>query len=385
MKKALFFISKHLLTAVFAVVLIVAFLSPFFVDSDHMDENRRMAEFPSKIDIDFPKIFESYYMDNFPNRKKLIRRYSKTRFKKFGINNYLVFGDNDWLFYNSKVREPTDTIGDYLGTNKLTQKLLESNVDHLVKEIGHMQGLGAEVYVMIVPNKATVYSEIMPDDYKGRQAEESKAEQIMKALKERGVKVVESKDAIVKAKEKGNTYYRTDTHWNNWGAYASYKELEKALIKNKVKGVRPINVVKMEKVEKSCGDLQKYLFLSDSCKDENWEITYDRPMNAECKNTGRGKLPLDSEEVTCFANVKDGKKLVVVRDSFADAMMPMLSTQFGKSVYLWRGHAENKYIRDRIIEEKPDIIVLEYLERFVGHIANNIFESERGRGIEPPS
>lgn len=374
MKKVLLFISKYLLAAFFVGTIFAAFFASFVMDEDELDENRRMAEFPTQIDLKFPAKYEAYYLDNFPNRKKLIKRYNKTRFKKFGINNYLLFGDQNWLFFNSKTKEETDSVADFLGTNRYSDKLLSENIDHLVKEIGHMKKFGAEVYVMIVPNKATVYPELMPVDYKNRQAEESKADQIIKALKTRGIKVIETKEALLNAKEKAVVYRRTDTHWNNFGAFVAYKEIEKALRRDKVAGIRPLEVVQMSKVTQACGDLQRYLFDMDNCLDENWELTYNRSLDAECLNTGKGNLPLNAEETTCTVPAKSGKKMLMIRDSFAEAFMPMLSSQFRESVYMWRTFVDDDEIRRRIKEEKPDIIILEYLERFVGYIGSNIFE-----------
>ena len=48
-----------------------------------LSDNRMPARFPERLSLNFPAEFDAYYQDNFPNRKKMVKRYNKTRKKTF--------------------------------------------------------------------------------------------------------------------------------------------------------------------------------------------------------------------------------------------------------------------------------------------------------------
>ena len=57
-------------------------------------------------------------------------------------------------------------------------------------------------------------------------------------------------------------------------------------------------------------------------------------------------------------------KVLVFRDSFANAITPYLSETFGEVEYIWNYNLNN--FQDKIKEFKPDIIIVEMVERNIG-------------------
>jgi len=52
------------------------------------------------------------------------------------------------------------------------------------------------------------------------------------------------------------------------------------------------------------------------------------------------------------------------RDSFADGLIPYLSENFSRSVYVWKPKVDLQVIE----QEKPDIVIFEVAERYLGSL-----------------
>jgi hypothetical protein len=59
-------------------------------------------------------------------------------------------------------------------------------------------------------------------------------------------------------------------------------------------------------------------------------------------------------------------KAIIFRDSFFTSLEPFVSTQFSSAIYNWRWFNESDI--DYILENKPDIIVWEVVEREISDI-----------------
>ena len=57
-------------------------------------------------------------------------------------------------------------------------------------------------------------------------------------------------------------------------------------------------------------------------------------------------------------------KLLMLRDSFGNALIPSLSERFSRSVFLWTHSIDRAVVE----QEKPDIIILEIVERNLDHL-----------------
>ncbi|MGL5703371.1 MAG: hypothetical protein ACRCW5_09660, partial [Cetobacterium sp.] len=69
-------------------------------------------------------------------------------------------------------------------------------------------------------------------------------------------------------------------------------------------------------------------------------------------------------------------KVLVFRDSFTSAMIPYISETFGEVEYIW-SHSVNAH-QQKIKEYKPDIVIHEMVERYIGVLENNSPKFEGG-------
>ena len=193
-------------------------------------ENRALASRPElKLDravlAGFPARFEAYFNDQFGFRKRLIHWLNIIKVAGLGVSpsSKVVLGRNGWLFHG-------DLYLDYYRAISLSrraklamwQQLLESRRDWLAAR-------GIPYLVVFVPTKSTMYPEYMPRVY-NRVDRESRLDQLKAHLKTHStLTILDLREPLLAAKSDGQIYYRTDTHWNNRGAYAGYARIMEAL------------------------------------------------------------------------------------------------------------------------------------------------------------
>lgn len=79
----------------------------------------------------------------------------------------------------------------------------------------------------------------------------------------------------------------------------------------------------------------------------------------------------DEYEIIKQTNLTDGKKILVIRDSFASFTIPFLSANFKESVYIFDSW-QYKFHQNIIENENPDIVLLLIFEPHIHHILENL-------------
>ena len=267
------------------------------------------------------------------------------------------------MFYADK--DDGNPISCYKGTNLLTDDQLETIRNNLITARDDLKSQGIDFVLFIAPNKERVYSDEMPDYY-GAPAENYAVLQIVNYLRDNtDLNILYPIDEInTAARDLGNNgilYHKTDTHWNELGAYIGSKALLDSM---------DITIpdyddksVTIEETEDVAGDLAGIRGL------HSW-IEPDKTY----KPTGFNEHSVCEDEydfnsvIRYHASNADQRKLFIHRDSFCTAMAETIGSQFNESVMV---HT-NSYNRDMIAEEKPDIYVLEIAERYADGTLLNI-------------
>ncbi|MGN0308750.1 MAG: hypothetical protein ACI4DN_11105 [Lachnospiraceae bacterium] len=331
-------------------------------------EKRELTQVPSfSLDMisEFPHNFETYVNDNLPFRNQLISLNSALNYYLFhsSTSPRVVIGKNGWLFYDDK--GDGNPISNYHGTDLLTDEELQQIAFNLTVARDDLASRGIEFVVFIAPNKERIYSENMADYY-GEPADEYGTQQIVDYLHENtDLRVIFPVEEIREAKEdlsdKINIYHKTDTHWNELGAYIGTSELLKELGVNiPVYNSNEIIVKEYEDIPGDLADMLNIGALIDPGK--NYIPTgYD----------AHDYINVEWDFSTVFrycASAADPRKIVINRDSFCSAMAELIGSQFDESVMIHRKH----YSRDMILDEKPDIYVYETVERYAAKGLLNI-------------
>lgn len=146
-------------------------------------------------------------------------------------------------------------------------------------------------------------------------------------------------------------YHKTDTHWNDLGAYYAVQEMLDAL---NVPFPVEENAVTIEKREDTPGDMAGLLNLKRLI--EPGETYVVSGYQAEDEETIESSF---FGHIRCRAPSRTAGKILVARDSFCSAMIPVIRSVFTESDMVHHRAFDNALID----EEHPDYFVYEVVER----------------------
>ena len=370
----------------FIIILIfgAAIFTPFSIGileidkTDSKIEKRKLSQLPEMPrdirDIKkFPQSFESYYSDHFGLREWLAKYY---KLAKYSIGDSpskdVIIGENGWLFLGSlKGGNPAyqDPIGDVRNVNLYSQQQLKEFAQHMRSLNSELNDKGTKYLFVIAPNKHTIYFDQLPD-YIYKVNDRSATDQLIEYLKKHtDVPVVDLRDQLIKAKERYPLYYKTDTHWNHYGANIAQYEIMLEIEKLFPNQIQP-EVKKLANRTRGGGDLAGFIGVENFKEQDPYPI-----FEQTCTPISD---PLDVKGKTPYTLICDDQKLnaVIFGDSFFSALKPYFSRKFKRSTYI-QGHSNDSSLTKYIELEKPDIVIEEWVERMLPYVLPDNFMSSQ--------
>lgn len=170
----------------------------------------------------------------------------------------IVAGKNGQFFYEK-------CLDDFMRKNLPSANTLESIKNNSKKRLESVasKGLDIKVVYMIVPSAITVYPECVPDEYEQGDGK-TRRRLMMDALSESGAIVIDLEDTFALHKNDPRTvFYRTDSHWTEYGAFLAYTELFK-IIAEDFPAAAPLAYDDFEWIEGfyKTGDMLNYLHMT---------------------------------------------------------------------------------------------------------------------------
>lgn len=358
----------------FLVIITLPFTGLLFpgLSDNEVEENRNLASIP-EVPTSFkeleklPESFKFYVNDHFGGRTALfdlnMTIKSKLSSKPFK-DNKLIVGKDGWYFSNFQ-----KVIDDYRAVVPFTSAEVASIKSLLLEANEYFNRLGAKYYLLIVPNKHTVYSDKLPY-YIKKQGDKSRLEQLLPVLIQSGINVIDIRKQMEKQRSDKNLYFKTDSHWNLHGSFIGYKALMDRVSKD-FPSVTPYNVGDFEvtKSQMEGGDIVKMMGMEDEIVDTFISYT-PITFTPQLKKGKRGnydspqpKIFSPEETVSAVSGGQSDLKAVVFKDSYGGYMQQFLNNHFERTVYVW-GH-DYKLNKEIIEEEKPDVIIQIIVERYL--------------------
>ncbi len=134
----------------------------------------------------------------------------------------VLAGKGHWLFFKSET--DGESIADYMGTNRYSEEEMAQLTQQFEIFSGKLKDRGISLYVLCIPNKEIVYQEYMPDNYI-RLFTPSRGEQLTDYVNTHSdISMIYPLQALLDAKQYGQLYYCTDTHYNHVGAFVVLQE-----------------------------------------------------------------------------------------------------------------------------------------------------------------
>lgn len=318
-------------------------------------ENRPLARFPAlfergKLNLSFPEGFDSYFEDHFGFREEMVSAFHGITMSLLQDtqNEKVIVGKNHMLFYQ-------ETLHDYMGLDLLTDEEIARIAACLRIEKEYCESLGIGFTFAVAPNKNSIYGENMPDRLVPTHEESNRA-RLYEALEKEGVDTVDFASLLLARKGDGQLYHDRDTHWNERGALIAYN----AIMERVAKGAAYETYASLSPTTRydDAGDLHNFVLpaLSGSRPRPDYGIREDFAYD-------EGVRPAQD---TTFGTVsgKNSLSLHLFRDSFGNALLPLLSTNLGRVKY----SAEFPYNYTLLDEETPDAVFIELVERNIKNL-----------------
>lgn len=354
----------------------LAVWSHFKPDDDISElENRTLAEMPeftwdALMDGSFGASYETYLSDQFVLRSDWIALKS-TMEAAFGRKDIkdVYLADEDYL-----IRRYTDQDFD--------EATVQKNITELCKFVNnHTKALGEQhVKVVMVPTAAAVLTDYLP-----KYAEQFDEGAVIAKIKDGMVfdSVIDTTETL-RLHNKSYIYFKNDHHWTALGAYYGYEQWAKAC------GLTPTPLETFEKetvTDEFYGTNQSKIVYSKSpdsidiyhLNGITYRVSYDRMLaNAQTvfdtlytrenlNKKDKYTVFLDGNHaiVDIETSVKNGKKLLVVKDSYAHAMLPFVVNHF-EQVTVVDTRYYNLGVQSLGVEENyTDVLVIHNTAKFM--------------------
>lgn len=309
------------------------------------------------LDGRFQKKYESYLRDQFPGRDHWVSFQTDMELfmGKNEIHNVYI-GKNHYLLehYTEKEFDPQQ---------------ISKNLQALEKFVGKAKQ-NADVHVMMVPTKSWILREKLPAF-----APHYKEQKFYDALQQKLEKedVLISVEPVLDAHKEEEIYYRTDHHWTTLGAWYAYEQytkaiggdLQRAQGKKKFRCISKdfygttyakINYARQaDKIE--IYELEDKLRVVYNMGEKKTKTLYDfsflKTADQYSVFTGGNQAVL---EIT--GGIKNGKTLLLIKDSFANSILPFLAEDYEKLVVV--DLRQLNVSGDRLLEmfSPTDILIL---------------------------
>ncbi len=328
-------------------------------------ENRPMAPWPElALSREFAPAFDLAFSDRFGGRDVLVRLHHGTLLRMFGVSSLstVMRGNDGWFYWLGEDGHSLDR--HYRGTMPFPQSDVDNTVSELARRRDWLAARGIAYVVVAVPEKFTIYPEHLPA-WVAKSPLPSPYDRVRAAVERDGrVTFVDLRAPMLAAKARERVYFQTDSHWNYNGAVVGYGELMRAvqatLPPGKLPAIAPARrPTYVPGVDFYNGDLVQMLGLPSRVFRED-DVA---PLSKVLGDASRCARRIDKDEIPgfeYFACDRPGlPRAVVLRDSMAILLIPLLSENFSRVVYV----ATRELDRSLIEREKPDIVIEEFVER----------------------
>jgi hypothetical protein len=328
------------------------------------DENRELAPLPAlKLDIGslaaLPDAFTRYFEDNFSFRTRLVRWQAAFRFRELRVSPSptVIAGKDGWLFYADD-----GAVEDFTESTPFTTTELEAWRLTLEHTRDWLAQRGIRYVFVIAPDKHAIYPDLMPSAVH-RVGDDSRTDQLVRYLKEKSsVGVVDLRPALLAVRDRERLYHRTDTHWNDLGAWTAYREIVTNLGMGNMRPA-PRAAFDERDVTTAGMDLAGMVGLKDVLTEENLQLVPRAGRASRVVEPPNADSQLMYDRVVTQHPDSRLPRAVVFRDSFASAMIPFLSEHFSRAVYLW----QNNFDPTIIEQEQPDVVIQEWVGRHLNN------------------
>lgn len=354
--------NRGFLLIVFGILIIVPFLNDrfHFVTFKRLDENRTFHDSLS-IDINkldkFPRGCEDYLADNFSFRTPMIAwsKWMKLYFFHVSPNKErLIVGKNGRYFIAGEEQKI------YEGQRQLTTAQLDSFEAEWRRRKAFFRQHNVIPYLVIGPSALEVYPEDLPINIVAMSSE-SRIDQLRKRFQKHLPGICVDLVPVFEKNKQNNLYFKLDNHWNKHAGFVVTEELLRRLKRDHFP-------------ELDLSYLQHYRWTTDYVRIGHLSTFLPRNSETEAIPVPHHNDLADLAEPFGFPvtpdfmypdqfefhfvhrKPKNKLRLLIIRDSFGDAVFPFLKEGFAETLVIFDSW---KYgLNEEIVTTfKPDVVV----------------------------
>ncbi len=364
--------ASFLVGAIFATLLALPAVDAFL----HLDrtpppqERRTLAGPPRRPHsmrelASLPPACDAFVRDHFGFRSFLIRLEARATILWLGVppspEMELMVGRDGWLYYTGD-----DSISFAEGTRMFSQGDLGLWLVALRQRHDWLARRGIRYLVVFAPGSPTVYPEHLPGWIRPS-THGTRLDQLVGALRLcPEISVLDLRPNLLGAKRLARLYTPTDTHWNAFGAFVGYDAIMNALTRW-FPQARPASFAAFNTTwqETHGGDIAEMADIHGLVT-EKIPVVVPRlgfraaTLSPSQYGTLRKWDPLKGPVVTESPGAPI-PRAVILRDSYFNALIPLLSEHIGRAVYLWITDFDASVVE----RERPDLVIQEYTERLL--------------------
>jgi alginate O-acetyltransferase complex protein AlgJ len=328
-------------------------------------ENRVITPWPSLAsDGAFNTTFERAFGDRFGARNTLLRAHHLALVYAFGVSPApnVLLGRDDWLYFMGEDGRSIDA--NYRGMLPISDAEITAIVTELRRRQRFLASFGIAYVATIVPEKFTIYPEHLPL-WIAKGDAPTPLDRLITAISADGsVRFVDLRAPLAAAKLRERVYYTTDSHWNMLGAAVGYnaimQEIQRALPKEDLPVIaRSILPSYVAGVDEYSGDLARIIGLPPRYREPDLAPIIKVRMEPSTRCAKRIDAGTD-EGFEVYACDRPGlPRAVMYRDSMAIPLIPLLSENFSRIVYVSAPRLDPAVV----LREKPDVVIEEMVER----------------------
>ncbi len=293
---------------------------------------------------------KNFYLANFGLKKTTVNNYiyfKNTVLEENPIPNKVVQGKDGWFFLGNYHK---NVLNNSFGDDRSKRSDIQKIASYLTRIKTYLSKKNIDFIIVIPSDKHRVYQEYLPYQLKQKTTKLQRLKNILKTVY--NFDIVDLYEPLMNAKEDNQLYSKTDTHWNDYGAYIGYNEvINKLNINNKSLNLLPIKIedYNIEKVDFENGDITRLLNL----KTNDHYVRFNKKI--------KSNVFLKDKKPTLLNYINPDKKLklLMYRDSFSMAWIPFFNETFGESLYIEK-YDFNTF---QIESYKPDVVIFELIER----------------------
>jgi len=338
----------------------------------------------------WPDAFESALADQVGLRDALIRLYGIVHVS-IGASpvHWVLVGRDGWLFYRA------ETTSGLIDERLFSEDELQRWHDDYRARREILEPAGIPYLLVIQPEKSTLYREFLPDHARGYAT--TRTDQVVDRAKELGAfSLLDLRPAMRTAKDARRLYFKTDTHWNVYGANIAQFHITAALEEHLPQldaTLYPDASFHEVRRARTPGDLTNMLSLggwlgerdvpelrsqNDLCGPDAEGLRFSRSGNCATERAGCTRRPVPNPfdlgerfgiadisafEVRCDDAPVDAT-ILVFRDSFFSELQPLFSGYFTRTVYIWSAATPKRlrYFTERV---KPSVVIEARVEHYV--------------------